>query len=64
MMQNSTHRDPESHTSTLRDFCLETSVKQHLLHWAGGPKPMWMRELSKQKPQNVVHDCQGHGVVL
>ena len=58
------HRDPESRTPMLRAFCFENSVKQSLLHWAGGPKPvlMWLREESKHEPRNIVRDSQGHGV--
>ena len=50
----------------LRAFCFENSVKQSLLLWAGGPKPvlMWLREESKHEPRNIVRDSQGHGVLM
>ena len=48
----------------LRAFCFENSAKQILLPRAGDQKPvlMWMREESKQKPRNLVHEWPEHRV--
>ena len=60
------HSVPPTREAMLRAFCFGNSAKQILLHRAGDPKPvragdpkpvhMWMREESKQKPRNLVHE--------
>ena len=49
------YSDPESRAPTLCAFCFKNSVKQSLLHWAGGPKPVLMPLREESKPQNINH---------
>ena len=58
------HRVAATREPTLRAFCFENSAKQSLLHWAGGPKPVfnWMKEETKQQSRNVFPEWPRHGV--
>ena len=58
------HRGPVTREPMLRAFCFECSVKQSLLHWAGGPKLVlnWLKEESKREPQNVFLEWPPYGV--
>ena len=58
------HRVASTRAPTLRAFCFEYSVKESLLHWAGGPKLVLnrLKEESKRESQNVFLDWPRHGV--